>query len=207
MRPLPQATSFTRSGFERAMFVFSYDISSPSLARQVRRVLYPLRLDGQLSVHEVILTPPEAGIVSRELVELVDPNTDSLVVFRLSRRGDGPIYALSSARPASLFAHRMSALPRYLHDGCYVVAYDVRDVRRLRRVHRTMSRKTVFLQRSLYLFQGAGAELTAVLREAGDRLEQSVDDLRVYALSSPDDLWFLCGAVPPLTGFVNQQEG
>jgi len=207
MRPLPHATSFSRSGFERAMFVFSYDISSPRSARQVRRILYPLRLDGQLSVHEVILTPPEAGAVSLDLLDLVDPKTDSLVVFRLSRRGNGPVYSLSSARPAMLFAQPMSAPPRHLHDGCYVLAYDVRDVRRLRRVHRTMSRKTVFLQRSLYLFQGAGAELGALVREATKLLEQGLDDLRLYALAGPDDLWFLCGGAPPLTGLVNQLEG
>lgn len=204
MRPLPDATSFTRSGFERAMFVFSYDISLPKLARQVRRILYPRRFDGQLSVHEVVMTPPEAGALGRALVEIVDPETDSLVVFRLSRRGDGPVYALSSARPDSMFAHRMADLPRYLHDGCYVLAYDVRDPRRLRRVQRMMSRKTLFLQRSLYLFQGDGGSLIGLLREVGDLLKQDVDDLRIYALSTPEDLWFLCGVVPPLTGFMIQ---
>ncbi|WP_200388279.1 CRISPR-associated endonuclease Cas2 [Thiocapsa imhoffii] len=202
MRALPHATCFSRSAFERAMFVFSYDISSPRLARQVRRLLYPLRFDGQLSVHEVILTPPEAGAISRELMEWVDEETDSLVVFRLSRRGDGPVYTLSSARPASLFAHRMSVLPPNLHDGCYILAYDVREVRRLRRLHQMMRRKTVFLQRSLYLFQGLGVELIELLNEVCDLLEQGVDDLRAYALSSPDDLWFLCGAMPPLAEFV-----
>lgn len=204
MMPLPDATSFTRSGFERAMFVFSYDISSPRQARLVRRVLFPLRMDGQLSVHEVILTPPEAGSVSRKLVDLVDDKTDSLVVFRLSRRGDGPVYALSLARSLSMFAHQLPSVPRYLHDGCYVLAYDVRNVRRLRRVHRAMSRKTVFLQRSLYLYQGAGTDLIAVLREVGELLKQKEDDLRVYSLTGPDDLWFLCGTAPPLSGFVNQ---
>lgn len=204
MRPLPDATSFSRSQFERAMFVFCYDISSPRLARLIRRALYPLRFDGQLSVHELILTPPEAEALSLELIELIDTETDSLAVFRLSRRGEGPVYALSSARPPWLFAQQLSRVPRYVHDGCYVLAYDVRDRRRLYRVHRSMSRKTIFLQRSVYLFQGTGAALLEILEEVGPLLEDGIDDLRVYALASLDDLWVLCGATPPVTGLLGR---
>jgi len=113
-------------------------------------------VERQLSVHEVILTPPEAEALSVELVELVDQDTDSLIVFRLSRRGDGPVYALSSGTPLMLFAQRMAPLPKYLHDGWYIVAYDVSHPQRLRRVQRVTSRQGVFLQRSVYLFHGIG---------------------------------------------------
>ncbi len=203
MSLIERASTFHRSGFERTPFVFSYDISSPKQARAVRRCLRRWRLDGQLSVHEVILTPPEAEALGVELVDLVDPKTDSLILFRLSRRGDGPVYALSSKTPLMLFAQRMAALPRYLHDGCYVVAYDVSHPRRLRRIQRVTSEQGVFLQRSVYLFRGKGSELSAMLHRAEQVLTQGEDDMRVYALSAPDDLWFLCGAVPPLTGLVN----
>jgi len=200
MSLLNRASSFRRSGFERAPFVFSYDISSPKIARAVRRCLRRWRMDGQLSVHEAILTPPEAESLSIELADLVDPQTDSLVVFRLSRRGSGPILSLSSMMPTTPFARHREPLPRYLHDGWYVVAYDVSEPRRLRRVHRVTSTHGTFLQRSVYLFSGEGAALVKVLQDATLVLEQGQDDLRVYALSGPDDLWFLCGTAPPLTG-------
>lgn len=200
MSLLDRASTFRRSGFERAPFVFSYDISSPKNARSVRRCLRRWRMDGQLSVHEAILTPPEAEALSVELADLVDPETDSLLVFRLSRRGHGPVLSLSSIMPATPFARHREPLPRYLHDGWYVVAYDVSEPRRLRRVQRITSQHGAFLQRSVYLFSGEGAALAEVLREAAGVLEQGQDDLRVYALSGPDDLWFLCGEAPPLTG-------
>jgi len=200
---LDRASSFRRSGFEHAPFVFSYDISSPKLARAVRRCLQRWRMDGQLSVHEVVLTPLAAEILSVELIELVDPATDSLIVFRLSRRGDGPIYHLSTQATTPPFAHRMATLPQHLHDGWYIVAYDITDKDRLRQIHRIAKHHGVFLQRSVYLFHGKGTELAATLRTA-KQLLLGEDDLRLYALSGADDLWFLCGTVPPLTGLFTR---
>jgi CRISPR-associated endonuclease Cas2 len=206
MSLLERASSFQRSGFDRAPFVFSYDIHAEKVARAARRCLRRWRMDGQYSVHETVLTPSEAEALSVELIEIVDPETDSLIVFRLSRRGDGPIYSLSARATPRPFPVLPPPLPRLLHDGCYVVAYDVVDPRRLRRVQRVTSRQGLFLQRSVYLFSGEGVELARVLREAAARLEQGQDDLRVYALSGPDDLWFLCGATPPLAGLMSLQD-
>ena len=203
MSLLERASSFQRSVFDRAPFVFSYDIHLPKIASAARRCLRRWRMDGQYSVHETVLTPTEAEALSVELIEVLDPETDSLIVFRLSRRGDGPIYTLSARAAPGPFPVPRPPLPRLLHDGVYVVAYDVTEPRRLRRVQRVTSRHGVFLQRSVYFFSGEGTELVRVLREAAGVLEQGQDDLRVYALSGPDDLWFLCGTSPPLVGLIH----
>jgi hypothetical protein len=48
------ASNFRRCPTQRLPFVFSYDISSSTQARAVRRYLRRWRMDGQLSVHETI---------------------------------------------------------------------------------------------------------------------------------------------------------
>lgn len=206
MSLLERASSFQRSGFDRAPFVFSYDISSAKVSSAARRCLRRWRMDGQYSVHETVLTPSEAEALSMELMEIVDPSTDSLIMFRLSRRGDGPIYSLSARMTPGPFPVPHPPLPRLLHDGCYVVAYDVSDPRRLQRVQRVTSRQGLFLQRSVYFFSGQGVELVRVLQEAAELLLQGEDDLRVYSLSGPDDLWFLCGSAPPLAGLTPTED-
>lgn len=202
---LERASGFERSGFERAMFVFSYDISSEPAARAVRRVLRRWRLDGQLSVHEAILTPPQAEALGLELAELVDPDTDSLIVFRLSRRGQGPVMLLSSAQPPA-FARLPAGVPRLPADGVFVLAYDVRDPQRLRQVHRATSRHGVFLQRSVYFFSGSGSDLKSLLERVKPLLRAGEDDCRVYSLSGADDLWFFQGTPPPVAGYPPQSD-
>jgi CRISPR-associated endonuclease Cas2 len=199
MSLLERASAFERSGTERAMFVFSYDIASPKNARAVRRVLKRWRLDGQLSVHEAIVTPGQAESLGVELAELVDPETDSLMVFRLCRRGHGPIMVLSAPNAPSV-AQPNKRVPNFPADGTYVLAYDVRDVKRLRRVHRETSKEGIFVQRSVYLYQGSGASLVALVARIRALLDETADDCRVYALSGADDLWFFVGGPPPLAG-------
>ena len=200
MSLLVRASSFERSLFERAPFVISYDISSPKMARAVRRLLQRWRLDGQLSVHEIVATPSQAEALAVELMERVDAETDSLILFRLSRRGDGPVHALVRSDTATPLAFPPRGMPTYPEDGWFLVTYDIRDARRLRRVQRVTGRFAAFLQRSVYLFVGPGARLRALTEEVLPLLAGGEDDVRIYPLSGPDDLWFLCGAPPTLVG-------
>lgn len=192
--------------FARAPFVFSYDISDPRDARAVRRCLRQWRIDGQLSVHEAVMTPLEVETISVELMELVNPETDRLLVFRLSRRGRGPIIKLSALLPEPPFVRTSSSFPKSLHNGWYVLAYDIREAQRLRRLQRVMSRHTAFLQRSVYLFCGTGERLLTLVRETLELVRFGEDDVRIYVLSDPDELWFLCGGMPPLGGLAHRQQ-
>ncbi|WP_006787898.1 CRISPR-associated endonuclease Cas2 [Thiorhodospira sibirica] len=206
MSLLDKLTQLQHMGFERSSFVFSYDISDPKNARAVRRCLQRWRMDGQLSVHEAVMTAVEVETLSVELAELIDPQTDRLLVFRLSRRGQGPVLQLSAVQPVIPFAHLPQTMPESLHDGWYVLAYDIFDRQRLIRIQRLLRRKTIFLQRSVYLFYGLGFHLIKLLNDTVELLLNGEDDLRVYPLSKPSDLWFLCGNTPPLAGLENLYE-
>lgn len=184
-------------------YLFSYDITSNRRRRKVLGCLKRWRLDGQLSVHETMFRAVQVRELATELMELVDRDQDRLLSCRLSRRGDGPVYQLSGRPlPAPVLGSglRAAGLPGQLHNGWYLLAYDIRDPDRLRRAQRHTANGALFLQRSVYLFQGSGRTLRTLLGQVTDVLDPQQDDLRVYALSGPADLWILSGPTPPLPG-------
>lgn len=69
----------------RKPVVISYDVSSDKRRRRMLRILKQWRLDGQYSVCECSLTRTEAGELFLQLVELLDPETDSLLLAWLDR--------------------------------------------------------------------------------------------------------------------------
>jgi CRISPR/Cas system-associated endoribonuclease Cas2 len=201
-----------RAGLARGTglpYLFAYDIPCNRRRRRVLRCLRRWRVDGQLSVHETWLRPVQARELAAELLDLVDREADKLLACRLDRRGGGPVYRLFGPSPHSPLAGPAGAqpLPSRLHDGWYLLAYDIADERRLTRVQRATRRRSLFLQRSVYLFQGAGRELGELLDEVADLMHRRKDDLRVYALAGPADLWFLSGEVPPLPALQRIEEG
>jgi len=161
------------------------------------------RVDGQLSVHEAWLLPFQVRELAVELREAIDPDTDRLLVARLSRLGTGHVYALCTRHPkkaAPLLGQITGPVspPAHLHTGWYLLAYDVSHPRRLQRVQRTMARTALQLQRSVYLYHGEGNTLHTLLTEIGSLVTPKEDDVRLYPLSGPSDLWFLSGPCPPL---------
>jgi len=183
-------------------YLFTYDIRCPRRGRQVLQCLRRWRVDGQLSVHETWLAPPQVRELATELVGLVDRATDSVVACRLTQRRSRPIYQWFAGQGrAPLFGGQAPAtMPERLHQGWYLLAYDVRDPDRLRRVQRRTAQDALFIQRSVYLYQGGGTPLNRLVQEVGKLLVRGKDDLRLYVLSGPRDLWFLSGAIPPLPG-------
>jgi CRISPR-associated protein Cas2 len=188
-------------------YLFAYDIGPPRRARQVRRCLQRWRMDGQLSVHETALLPFQVRELAAELLDYVDRQTDRLLLCQLSQRGGAPVYALSlsRSRPSVLGGKAPTPLPSRLQKGWYLLAYDVRDERRLQRIQSRTAKVCTYLQRSVYLYHGEGPGLARLLEEIAGELERQVDDMRLYALSGPRDLWFLSGPMPPLVG-LNARE-
>lgn len=183
--------------------LFAYDISQPRRARKVLNCLRSWRADGQLSAHEVWTTPSQTEALAVALLELVNRTEDKLLVARLDRQGQHPITALaiSSARQPPLHPRTLTAtVPRTLPGGWYLLAYDVSNQRRLQRLQRQAARMGVQLQRSLYLYHGQGATLVRILTQLVGEIKPGEDDLRLYRLSGPERLWFLCGTPPPLDG-------
>ncbi len=91
-----------------------------------------------------------------------------------------------------------------LVDGCYLLAYDVRDSRRLRVVHRYVANVCVYLQHSVYLYQGSGTALLDLVGKVTAELDSSADDLCICPLDQLCDLWFLCQGPPPIAGFSSR---
>lgn len=75
-----------------------------------------------------------------------------------------------------------------------ILAYDVRDPRRLRRLHYRLRPRVAWLQESVALIQLAPAALDALLEELAALLKPE-DDLRLYPLDGLDQVW-LAGPDP-----------
>lgn len=65
----------------------------------------------------------------------------------------------------------------------WVVGYDIRDSRRLIKVHRAMVKVACPLEYSVFLFQGTKAALEAVIVRVKKLIKLSADDVRAYELS------------------------
>ena len=191
----------------RAPYLFAYDIGDDRRARQVRRCLQRWRVDGQLSVHETELLPYQARELAAELLDYLDPEDDYLLVGRLSLRGANPLYILSRSPRALALAGRrpLARAPHDLADGWYLLAYDIVDPPRLQRIQRMTAKRCIALQRSVYLYQGRSRPLRRLLDKLLREIKPGQDDLRLYCINGPGDLWFPSGPLPPLPGL--QQPG
>lgn len=183
-------------------YLFAYDICSPARARPVLKILQRWRFDGQYSVHETWLTHAQAMRLTSELVPLVNTKEDALFLAKLNNRGTGPIWRLHNqeAMYSPLLGQDVPPVPRRLGDASYLLAYDVRDESRLKRVHKATQKKCIALQRSVFLYSGKGAKLQRLMSTLSDEIDRSEDDLRLYAISSLQSLWFLTSKHPPISG-------
>lgn len=83
----------------------------------------------------------------------------------------------------------------------HLIAYDIRNPRRLRRVQYRLAKQAIAVQRSVYLFQGDADALDALLDLLARYLDARVDDLRAYPIEHPDALW-MHGQRPPSELFI-----
>jgi CRISPR-associated protein Cas2 len=68
----------------------------------------------------------------------------------------------------------------------YLIAYDIRDRRRLRRLHRTLSGEGLALQYSVFLVSLNPAQKRQLLSEVERIIDASEDDLRLYPIDQPE---------------------
>ena len=192
----------------RTPYLFAYDITDDKRSHKVRRCLQRWRVNGQYSVHETKLLPYQAQELTTEVVELIDQSTDRLLVGRLRQRGSGPVHVLSRSpmRPQLISQETPQPLPTQLAAGWYLIAYDITDQKRLQQVQRCAIKQCVFAQRSVYVYNGPGAPLRALLGELSDLVRKHEDDLRLYCLNGPYDLWFPSGPLPPLAALATQDK-
>ena len=64
----------------------------------------------------------------------------------------------------------------------YLVSYDIRSSKRLRRVHRLLKSRAESLLESLFLFQGTAAQLDQLQRMLWKEASAGEDDILIYRL-------------------------
>jgi len=79
----------------------------------------------------------------------------------------------------------------------WLIAYDIRDPRRLARLHNFIKRHAVPVQYSVYLFSGHAGHLGQLLAEIRHRIDIRVDDVRAYLVPEGAEVHTLGrGALP-----------
>lgn len=94
----------------------------------------------------------------------------------------------------------------------YLLAYDIRDPRRLRRVHYYLRKRALAVQQSVFFLHATDAELQRTLDEVAKRIHRHLDDVRAYPISHPAEVW-LAGQsavagplLQPPTASINQKK-
>ncbi len=73
----------------------------------------------------------------------------------------------------------------------WLVAYDIREPRRLRRLHRCLKREGVAVQYSAFCVEATDRQLDQVLRRVTAIIDARVDDVRAYHVPEHCQVWQL----------------
>ncbi len=73
--------------------------------------------------------------------------------------------------------------------GWYLLCYDIRDPRRLRRFHYRLSKRAIALQESVFLLRLDDRERERLERLVAEHTHSRKDDLRLYPIRHPNGLW------------------
>lgn len=73
----------------------------------------------------------------------------------------------------------------------WLIAYDIGDPRRLKRIHRQMKRKGVPLQYSAFSVRANSFQLGELLNELQETIDTSADDIRAYHVPDRCLIWQL----------------
>ncbi len=71
----------------------------------------------------------------------------------------------------------------------YLLAYDIKNPKRLSRLHYFIKKKAICLQRSVYLVQSSEDELDVMISKIRKIVHDKKDDVRLYPVSQPGAIW------------------
>lgn len=71
----------------------------------------------------------------------------------------------------------------------HLLAYDVRNEKRLRKVHHYLRKRAMPLQKSVFLLHCTATELAETLQGVRQRAHLREDDIRLYPVHSPASIW------------------
>jgi CRISPR-associated protein Cas2 len=98
-------------------------------------------------------------------------------------------------------------------DRNYLIAYDIADPKRLRRVHRLLIDEAVPVQYSVFVTRASRARITRIVGDLEKEIDKRADDVRIYLLppaaevqvfgrkALPDGIRLLSGESPALIPF------
>lgn len=79
----------------------------------------------------------------------------------------------------------------YRGPKAWIIGYDIREPRRLQRVHRVMKRWGLPIQYSVFSTELDDASVAHMLASLDERLDARTDDLRVYHVPQACRVWLL----------------
>ena len=175
--------------------VVAYDVVARRRRDRLFRYLSSIRMDGQKSVHELVLSEQEIPDVVAAVMTHIDDTEDKVLLCGLPEHRLLPRVLQLCGTPL-----RSTVLPAKQpnqglrwHDHDYLVAYDVRQPRRLRRMQRVAAAEGIYLQRSVYLVNLSLARYETFKERVLECVAIDEDDVRLYPLRSMGDLYFLAG--------------
>ncbi len=71
----------------------------------------------------------------------------------------------------------------------YLLAYDIREPRRLKRVHRSLRSEGVPMQRSVFFVRARPRDIKRILDAVEKLIHRRQDDVRVYPIGHPSRVW------------------
>lgn len=90
----------------------------------------------------------------------------------------------------------------------WLIAYDIRDPRRLSRLYAFIRRHTIPVQYSVYLFEGHAGALGELLLKIRQRIDNAVDDVRAYLIPERVEIYtYGRGSLPASACYVSTLAG
>lgn len=71
----------------------------------------------------------------------------------------------------------------------YLIAYDIREPKRLKRLHYRLRKRAIPLQNSVFMAKLADKHLQILSNEIKKHINTLQDDVRIYPIHHPDTLW------------------
>jgi len=82
----------------------------------------------------------------------------------------------------------------------YLIAYDIREPKRLKRLHYRLRKRTIPLQNSVFMAKLSDKHLHTLSNEIKTHINTAQDDVRIYPIHHPDTLWSAGKQVNALKG-------
>lgn len=86
----------------------------------------------------------------------------------------------------------------------YLIAYDIRDAKRLTKIYKLIKQHSIPVQRSVFIAHLQRDQLTALKQQLEELIHPKQDDIRIYKLPATSDIELL-GAAKQSIGLTQLQ--